>query len=125
MDYISEGCLEVTGYSFEDFMSQKIAYGNLILVEDRDKVWEDIQNAVSQEKPYSVEYRIKHLDGTIKYVWEKGTAIDDEKNDGVILEGFITDITLQKETELELRRSESKIKALLKANPDVMFIQDR
>lgn len=125
MDYISEGCLEVTGYSFEDFMSQKIAYGNLILVEDRDKVWEDIQNAVSQGRPYSVEYRIKHLDGTIKYVWEKGTAIDDEKNDGVILEGFITDITLQKETELELRRSESKIKALLKANPDVMFIQDR
>ncbi|MBA6151409.1 PAS domain S-box protein [Gelidibacter maritimus] len=124
MDYVSEGCLEITGYSIADFLNHKVSYGKLILEAERDAVWEDIQSAIKQKTSYSVEYRIHHKDGRIKYVWEKGTGIYDDHNKGFILEGIITDITLQKETELELRRSESKTKALLKANPDVMFIQD-
>ncbi|TVZ28429.1 PAS domain S-box-containing protein [Gillisia sp. Hel_I_86] len=123
MEYISEGCLEVTGHPSEAFKNQAIAYGKLILAEERDTIWKKIQNAVKQRKPYSAEYRIKSKDGTIKHVWEKGKAV--YQDDKVMLNGFIADITPQKETELELRRSEAKIKALLEANPDIMFIQDQ
>lgn len=124
LEYMSEGCLEITGYPFEDFMNKKVVYGNLIL-DDEHKIYKNIQNALKQQKPYSVEYRIKHKNGAIKYVWEKGGAIYNDKDEVVMLEGFIADITPQKEVELELRRSEAKTKALLMANPDVMFIQDR
>lgn len=125
MEYISEGCLEITGHPPEDFIKQTMDYGSLILAEERDTVWEDIQTAVKQKNPYSVEYRIKHKDGTKKYVWERGAAIYNDESGEIILEGFISDITPRKEIELALRRSESKIKALLEANPDMMFIQDR
>lgn len=125
LEYFSAGCLEITGYASEDFMSQNIIYGDLILAEERDAIYKRIQNALKRKKPYSVEYRITHKDGTIKYVWEKGAGISNEQNGTTFLEGFIADITPQKETELELRSSESKIKALLEANPDIMLIQDR
>lgn len=125
MEFISKGCLEITGHPIEAFKSQTIAYGHLILAEERDTVWESIQNAVKKEKQYSVEYRIKSKNGTIKYVWEKGSAIYNNQDEVVMLEGFITDITPQKQTELELHSSQAKIKALLEAIPDMMFIQDR
>ena len=75
MEYISEGCLDITGYPFETFKKQTITYGKIILAEDRDNVWEQIQNAISQKKSYNLEYRIQHKDGTIKHVWEKGKAV--------------------------------------------------
>ena len=125
MEYISEGCFEITGYPSEDFINQTTAYGSLILDKDHDRVYKSIQNSIRQRKSYSIEYRIKHKDGTIKYVWEKGTPIYTDQGEDVVLEGFISDITPQKETELGLRRSDAKIKALLQANPDMMFIQDR
>jgi PAS domain S-box-containing protein len=55
---------------------------------------------------------------------ELGRGIYDSNGKLEALEGFITDITVKKETELELRRSEIKTKALLEAIPDMMFIQD-
>lgn len=125
VEFISEGCLETTGYGFNDYLNQTIIYGHLILEEDRKRVYKTLENAIKQKKHYSLEYRIKHKDGTIRYVWEKGAGIYNKQNGSNSIEGFITDITPQKEIELELRRSESKIKALLEANPDIMLIQDR
>ncbi|MFA5300092.1 MAG: PAS domain S-box protein, partial [Lutibacter sp.] len=124
MDYISEGCLEITGYPVEAFKTQTITLGQVILDEDHDYVWKHIQSAVRLKKVFSIEYRIKHKDGSIKYVWEKGEAVYNNQNEVMALEGFIADITLQKEAELELRSNEEKMKALLEAIPDMMFIQD-
>ena len=125
MDFISEGCLDITGYSISAFKTQTIVYGHLILKEDRDQTWESIQDSIRQKNTYSVEYRITHKNGEIKYVWEKGEGIYNDQNNIIMLEGFITDVTSQKETEVELRNSEAKIKALLEAIPDMIFIQNR
>nr|WP_321230210.1 PAS domain S-box protein [uncultured Psychroserpens sp.] len=125
MHYISEGCLEITGYAFDDFKNEIINYGQLIIEADRNNVWEHIQTAIQQKKPYDCEYRIKHKNGSIKYVWEKGEAVYINENKEIILEGFISDITTQKETKKQLLHNEAKTKALLEAMPDTMFIQDR
>lgn len=125
MDFISEGCLEITGYSFDAFKTQSLTFGELILKEDRDHVWESIQNSLENKKQYDFEYRILHKDGSIKYVWEKGKAIYNKQNEVEMLEGFITDITPLKESLIDLHQSDAKIKALLEAIPDTMLVQDR
>ena len=125
MDFISKGCFIITGYPLEDFKNRNIFYGKLILEEDREYAWETLQSAVDQKRPFSIEYRIKHKNGNIKYVWEQGSAVYNDQNEVVALEGFISDITPQKETELELHESQAKIKALLEAIPDIMLIQNR
>ena len=125
MDYISEGCLKITGYSNEDFKNKTITYGQLILEKDRKFVWDNIQNAVKQKNQFDFEYQIMHKDGSIKYVWEKGEAVYNDKNEVMILEGFITDVSAQKKIALQLSDNYDKTKALMEANPDMMFIQDR
>ena len=124
INYISEGCFEITGYPLADFKNNKASLGQLILEEDRNHVWDSIQNSIREKKQYDVKYRIKHKDNSIKYVWEKGKAILNDLNEEV-LDGFISDITALKKTELQLRANEAKTKALLEAIPDMMLIQDR
>ena len=47
MEYISEGCLEITGYHPEDLVRNKvISYGQSIRPEDRMQVWNEIQAAL-------------------------------------------------------------------------------
>ncbi len=125
MDFISEGCYEISGYRIEDFKSQNLFFGKLICEEDRARVWESIKIAVTQKEQYSFEYCIQHKDGSIKYVLDKGQAIYNEGNEVEMLEGLITDITPLKESVLDLHHSDAKIKALLEAIPDTMVVQDR
>ena len=125
IEYISEGCLTITGYSPEDFLSGKINLSQLTLKEDLEQVRSITQNGVNKKKPYTLNFRIRDKTGNIKYLQELGRGIFDKKGNFEALEGFITDFTNQKKTEIQLRTSEAKMKALLKANPDMMFIQDR
>jgi len=125
MHYISEGCLEITGYSYESFKDGTITFGQLIVKEDQDMVWETIQNSIKLHTAYECEYRITHKNGTIKYVWVKGEFDFKKQSKTTFIEGFITDITARKEVELQLLDKEAKIKAILQAIPDMMFIQDQ
>ncbi len=101
---ISARCLDLTGYSADEFLSGKIFYGNLILDEDKENIKIQIKESIRSDKSFQVTYRIKTKDGTIKWVWEQGVALVD--NSETILEGYIVDITekIQAEEDLEIQR---------------------
>ena len=76
MEFISEGALELTGYSPYDLtLNRALAFNDLIVPEDKNQVWEGIQESFRGMKPYQLVYRIKAADGRIKWVWEKGEGI--------------------------------------------------
>ena len=124
LDFISQGCFTITGYTAEELTSDFLTFGNIIFEEDRAIVWEKIQEAVKHNQEYDFEYRILHKDGSVRHVHEKGVAVCKDDNTIEILKGYIYDITLLKESETRLHRSEKKIKALLKAIPDTILLQD-
>ncbi len=104
MEFISNACLELTGYSAQELVqNNRIAYSNIIHPEDREFVWNEIQNSVKRKKPFQITYRIFTSDGNQKWVWEKGRGIYDKNGSELFLEGFITDVTEQKRTEEQLR----------------------
>ncbi|WP_179338428.1 PAS domain S-box protein [Winogradskyella ludwigii] len=123
-EYISEGCYKLTGYKSEEFINKDIHLGQIILEEDRDRGWHLVQEAVAKKEIFNIEYRIKHKNGTIKHFWEQGQGIYDSNDLLIAIEGFVQDITKQKEIEYQLRDSKAKYKALLEAMPDMLFIQD-
>lgn len=124
VEFISKGCLELTGYTVEEFVSQKIILLDVVLPDDRETV-SNFTNQVNTSRPfYNVEYRITHKNGIIRHLKEKGQGVFDKKGKLTFIEGFVQDITDQKEAELQLRAEQSKNKALVEAIPDMMFIQD-
>jgi PAS domain S-box-containing protein len=101
MEYLSEGCLELTGYTGKDLIENaRISFNEIIVPEDRLPVWDDVQKALQLKQFYTLEYRIKTADGKVKWVWEKGKGIFDENGNLLFLEGFIHDITEQKHADL-------------------------
>jgi len=106
MEFMSSGCLDLTGYTPADFLSGRIQYNDIIHQDDRERVWNEAQNSVNRRQRFRIEYRIKTKSGAEKWVWEQGCGILDEDNEVIALEGFIADISTRKQTEQELHESE-------------------
>ena len=122
MTFISHQCKEITGYDPLDIINNaKKAYIDLIFEEDREHVWNTVQNALKKSEPYEINYRIVSRQNEIRWVWERGVGVEDE-NGEVSLEGFIEDITNQKLAEEALKESEEKYRALFEADPDYTIL---
>ena len=107
MEFISDGCGELTGYSPYDLsFNRVVAYSDLILPEDREMVRGTVQESIAENRPYQMMYRLRAADGHVRWVWEKGEAVRSAAGAVEALEGFITDITEKKELEEQFLRAQ-------------------
>ncbi|MEM2124169.1 MAG: PAS domain S-box protein [Methanolinea sp.] len=110
MEYISEGCREITGYAPSDFIGNAtVAFNDIIAPSFRDLLWEMWQEVLRERKVFEYEYPIITREGEVRWVWERGRGIFDAEGNVLSLEGFITDITSRKEAEVALRESEERL----------------
>jgi diguanylate cyclase (GGDEF)-like protein/PAS domain S-box-containing protein len=122
VEYVSDGILEVTGYSPSQFMSGAIAVEEIILPEDRKGMRVTIQEAVDRREAYAVEYRIITKSGETKWVWEQGQAVVSDDSDVVLaMEGYISDITERRRAEDALAESEMRYRDLFENARDAMY----
>jgi len=103
MDFVSDGCLELTGYANHEIVSQQVLWGDFTHPDDIDFVDQEVRLSADSGKSFECEYRIRTKDGTEKWVWERGRPIDYLDDGTAVIEGFITDITPQRIAEKELR----------------------
>ncbi len=101
MVFVSQGCLGLTGYTAEDLIgNRKLGYADMIHPDDREMVWEAVQQGIEDNRQYQMEYRIRSFGGGERWVWEQGCLVDEEN--GGFLEGFIIDISQRKQAEEEV-----------------------
>ncbi|MGE5485463.1 MAG: HD domain-containing phosphohydrolase [Ignavibacteriales bacterium] len=104
MEYVSEGCQQLTGYGSSQLAGNGPAvYGRLIHPDDREPVWDEIQRALHEARPFEIEYRIVTAKSEEKWVLEKGRGVRAQGEDEVLLEGLIVDITERKQAEEQLK----------------------
>lgn len=93
-EFVSEGCLELTGYTPSELMEDKLlSYFRLVHPEDRKVVMLAMRNALREQKPYCHVHRILTATKEVKWVWEQGCGVVYPYRDNMGLEGFITDAT--------------------------------
>lgn len=99
MLFISERVESISGYPATDFMLPNPArnWTSLILPEDQAMVAQE-----TYEQAFSLEYRIRHKDGSIRWMLEYGDTVHDESNTVIALDGFIMDITERRHIEEQL-----------------------
>jgi diguanylate cyclase (GGDEF)-like protein/PAS domain S-box-containing protein len=113
MEFVSSGCQRVTGHHPGDLLfNNRVPYGDLVIPEDRLWVREAITCAVAEGRSFDLEYRITHADGSTRWVWERGTAVNDENGRPIALEGLVQDITKRKSAEHALREAERRYHGL-------------
>ncbi len=118
MLFISDEVEKLTGHPARSFIrNQKINFAELQLAEDLPLVREVVDRDLKNQARFSVEYRIRHANGSIRWVQELGRGIYDSSGELLYIDGFIWDVTAQKEVQLALRAGEQKLSSLYQLAP--------
>lgn len=109
MEYLSHGTVELTGYEIDEVINNKVVdFASIIHPDYRKQVLFNLQRALKNQVPFSQIYKIIDKNGLEKWVLDQGVGII-EDNNVICVEGYITDISKQKESEFALSLSISKL----------------
>jgi diguanylate cyclase (GGDEF)-like protein/PAS domain S-box-containing protein len=97
------GCVAVTGYTSDEYAADPFLWYRMIHEEDRQAVIEQAAAVLSGKGAHSLEHRIIHKDGRIR--WIKNTPVPhvDQQGRLVAYDGLVSDITDRKEAERKLK----------------------
>ena len=102
----------------EDFFSS-------VHPDDQLFIEQAINRAVTEGSPYEAEFRMLQPDGSIRWVRGKGKVVSDEAGKRLRMIGLNADITEQKQAQQALLESNERNRAILRALPDLMFLQNK
>jgi PAS domain S-box-containing protein len=98
------GCLAVTGYRPDEFANDSFLWYRMVADKDRPGVLEQARRILAGEDPPPIEHRIRHKNGTLRWVRNTFVPHCDAAGTLVAYDGLVQDITGKVETELERRR---------------------
>lgn len=97
--YWSDGIYPIFGLTPEEFGWTYEAFLDFVHPEDRDLVRNAIEEALYQQRPYSLDHRIVLPNGRERIVHEQAKVIFDKAGKPVRMVGTVRDITREKEIE--------------------------
>lgn len=107
---------EITGYSEEEY--QKVGYKewvDAIHPDDRELTLEAFDDALAKHQKFTIEYRYRIKSGIYIYIEDNGIFLYNEKGDAYRMFGAMIDRTKQKEANIALKESESRLVMALDA----------
>jgi len=108
LEFVSAAFESLTGYSRKDVINNKnINYAELIIPDDRERVWNEVQIAIKNKIPYDLNYTITTKSGELRLVEEHGVGVFDDNDKLLAIEGYVNDITNKMNERKALQRSES------------------
>ncbi|MBF0431169.1 MAG: PAS domain-containing protein [Fibrobacteria bacterium] len=109
MEFISDEIKHISGYVPDDLINNKQkSFADIIVEEDLAQVNALVQNSIQNHEPYSVEYRLKHANGSIIWVHDRGQAVFKDNN-VICLDGAIFDVTSNKQAETLAKQQREKL----------------
>ena len=113
IEFISDAIADIAGYPACEFIDNQIrSYGSIIHSEDEPLVRETINRAIVTKEPYIIEYRIRHRDNSIRWLYEQGIAVFDLQGNLQYLDGAIFDISDRKKAQEDLRIAEENYRSI-------------
>ncbi len=121
--YFSDGVEKLTGYSARELTGpEERFFAEVVLPEDRERTAQQFALAKYENKTVEVEYRIRHKDGTIKWIYDRG-APSEIGADGrpLFVDGILIDVTARKEAETRAAEAETRVRALMENMDEVFY----
>lgn len=113
LEYVSEGCLALTGYQPTELTGGgRIAYSHIIHPADRDVALRQMDFGCRSQGMYDLIYRILTRNGQVRWVREIGRCLKCADDTVLCSEGMIIDITALKQTEGIVQRQMQRIDML-------------
>jgi two-component system cell cycle sensor histidine kinase/response regulator CckA len=118
--YVSPQVEEMLGPSPEEFIADPDLFANCLHPDDRDRVHAAWTRAYETGESLDLQYRIRHRDGTVRWLWERATSLRGCGHKPGYLQGIMLDITKSKEVESE----RDLLGAAIEQSTDLVIITD-
>ena len=126
MLFISNAIEDISGYPASDFINNSVrSFASIIHPEDITSLHTSLKTSLEEENSFSVEYRIFHKDGSIRWVTEKGKGVFTESHQLVCIEGILFDISDRKQAEYSIQEQNALLTAQLDSSLDGILIIDQ
>lgn len=122
--FISGRMKDLTSYSAGEFVADPKLWANIIYPDDRQFVWEKLQEHRRKRIPLDVEYRIITRDNAVKWIRDRATPQLDANGQVVRIDGFMEDITERKQAQDALKASEERFRTLFEKSPEGVVLLD-
>ena len=123
IEFLNDMLEPMTGYTAAELTKGEIcSIEPLIVSEDCAQVVKSVKEAIEDNKPFEVEYRLRHKNGGIRHFLERGRPIYGRDEKLGFIDGVILDITLRKSAEEALRISEENFRQLAENIREVFWI---
>lgn len=99
--FASEGMLQLTGFSADDFVAGRKNIAELTHPADRALIRQAVATGIKERRGFESEYRIIHRDGHEKWVLVRGRPVYEASGDLRFIEGMAIDVTALKNAEAE------------------------
>jgi PAS domain S-box-containing protein len=114
---VSDGIEAISGYPASDFIRNSVrSYHSIIHTEDLHWLDAAINHARFMHQPFELEYRILHVNGDLRWVYERGRFVYNANRQPIGLDGAIFDVTDRKRSEEELRIAEENYRVVFQKN---------
>ena len=94
----------ILGYSVEEWATDSELFSRLLHPEDRERVLAAHVHTHETHEPLSLEYRLIARDGRVVWLRDEGVVVFDEHGRPLYLQGYLLDITREREAEQQLRQ---------------------
>lgn len=109
--YVSEGCLQVLGLSVASLLANPAMLQEMVLAEDRAAFTDSVRKSAASLAPWNWEGRL-WMERYRDVKWVSVRASPRPLDGDVVWEGIITNITKNKQTEMELAASREQLRSL-------------
>jgi diguanylate cyclase (GGDEF)-like protein/PAS domain S-box-containing protein len=92
------------GYSVEEWATDPELFSRLLHPDDRERVLDAHVHTHETHEPLSLEYRLIARDGRTVYLRDEGVVVLDDRGAPLYLQGYLLDITREREAEQQLRQ---------------------
>ena len=114
--YLSSTWKKILGYEEQELQNLFDEWATRIHPEDYDQVMASLKNHLDWDHPYDVEHRLRHKNGTYRWILTRGACVRDAQGRPHRMFGSITDITQRKLAEEKVRYTELQLQHSQKLN---------
>ena len=123
--YVSDAIESIAGFRASDLVPPgAMADALASLPEDLPMVTDAVSAAVSTGQPFELEYRVRHADGTTRWIADHGRPVRDECGRVTWIDGVLFDVSKSKQAELVLLERQAVLRALMDTTPDHIYFKD-
>jgi diguanylate cyclase (GGDEF)-like protein/PAS domain S-box-containing protein len=94
----------ILGYSVEEWATDPELFTRLLHPDDRERVLDAHARTHETHEPLSLEYRLIARDGRVVHLRDEGVIVLDDHGRPLYLQGYLLDITREREAEHQLRQ---------------------